>query len=118
MNRELAIHLSKNAKRLPDSVKYKVANNIDPRVGQVIGYFQHILRHPIQGSYVGELCGLHMFTVNSNTVLVRGAKDVIQYLIPKCLRHRRDITRFGQVSPTWDVGSRTILRTKCLQVIL
>ena len=49
MNRELAIHLSKNAKRLPDSVKYKVANNIDPRVGQVIGYFQHILRHPIQG---------------------------------------------------------------------
>ena len=59
---------------------------IDPRVGQVIGYFQHILTHPIQGSYVGEMCGLHMFTVASNTKLVDGAEKIVHHLHPQVFK--------------------------------
>ena len=58
--------------------------HIDPRVGKVIAYFQYILTHPIQGIFDGHACiGLQMFTVESNTVLVRDAEDVIQHLNPQ-----------------------------------
>ena len=57
--------------------------HIDPRVGKVVGYFQHLLCKPIQGSYVGELCGLHMFTVASNTKLVDGADTIVNHLNPQ-----------------------------------
>ena len=61
--------------------------NIDKRVGKVIAYFQHILRHPIQGMYVGaDNCGLQTFTVHSNTVLVRGADTTIIHLNPQVFK--------------------------------
>ena len=56
--------------------------HLDERVGNVIAYFQYILRHSIQGSYVGDVYGLQMFTVLSNTVLVKGAEDVVKHLNP------------------------------------
>ena len=60
--------------------------HIDPRVGNIIGYFQYILTHPIQGTYVGnDDHGLQMFTVPSNTMLVRGSYDVIDHLNPQVL---------------------------------
>ena len=61
--------------------------NIDPRVGKVVGYFQYILRHPIQGTYVGDDShGLQMFTVASNTQLVEGAEDVVKHLKPQVFK--------------------------------
>ena len=60
--------------------------HIDPRVGKIIAYFQYILTHPIQGVFDGHDChGLQMFTVSSNTVLVRDAYDVIDHLDPQVL---------------------------------
>ena len=57
--------------------------NIDPRVGKVIAYFEYILTHPIQGTYQGQDSGgLQRFTVKSNTVLVRGA-EVVKHLNPQ-----------------------------------
>lgn len=56
--------------------------NIDPRVGKVIAYFNYILIHPIEGTYQGENGeGLQRFTVSPNTVLVRGA-EVVEHLNP------------------------------------
>ena len=60
--------------------------HLDPRVGRVVGYFQHILRHPIQGSYVGALYGLHLFTVASNTTLVKGADTIVNHLNPQVFK--------------------------------
>ena len=58
--------------------------HIDPRVGKVIAYFQYILVHPIQGIYDGDTCtGHHVFTVQPNTKLVKGAIDVVQHLNPQ-----------------------------------
>ena len=58
--------------------------HIDPRVGKIIAYFHHILSHPIQGTFDGHECnGLQLFTVPSNTVLVRDAKDIIHHLNPQ-----------------------------------
>ena len=57
---------------------------IDPRVGKIITYFHHLLRHPIQGTYIREdHNGLQLFTVQSNTKLVRGADTIIQQLNPQ-----------------------------------
>ena len=60
--------------------------HLDERVGKVIGYFQHILRKPIQGSYVGDLYGQQTFTVHSNTVLVRGADTIVNHLNPQVFK--------------------------------
>ena len=61
--------------------------NIDPRVGKVIAYFDYILTHPIQGAYQGENGeGLQTFTVKSNTVLVRGT-DVVKHLNPQITKN-------------------------------
>ena len=61
--------------------------HLDPRVGKVVGYFQHILRHPIQGSYVGDDShGLHMFTVASNTKLVEGVDTNVNHLNPQVFK--------------------------------
>ena len=61
--------------------------NIDPRAGKVIVYFEYILTHPIQGTYQGENEeGLQRFTVNSNTVLVRGT-DVVKHLNPQITKN-------------------------------
>ena len=57
--------------------------HLDPRVGKVIGYFQHILCRPIQGLFVGDLYGLQTFTVKSNTVLVQGADTIVKHLNPQ-----------------------------------
>ena len=85
--------------------------HIDPRVGKVVGYFQHILCKSIQGSYVGALYGLHMFKVASNTQLVEGVDKIVNHLNPQVFTtlDGQWHVRFGQVSPTGDVGSRTIL---------
>ena len=58
---------------------------IDPRVGEVIAYFQYLLTHPLQGTYVGD-DGLQVFTVHSNTTLVRGADTIVQHLNPRVIR--------------------------------
>ena len=58
----------------------------DPRVGKVVGYFQHLLCKPIQGSYVGDLYGQQTFTVPSTTVLVRGANTIIHHLNPQVFK--------------------------------
>lgn len=59
--------------------------NIDPRVGRVIAYFKYILIHPIQGTYQGQDSGdLQRFTVESSTVLVRGAK-IVKHLNPQVI---------------------------------
>ena len=60
--------------------------HIDPRVGQVISYFQYILTHPIQGSYVGDLYGQQTFTVMSNTVLVGGTDTIVHHLNPQLFK--------------------------------
>ena len=61
--------------------------NIDPCVGKVIAYFSYILLHPIQGIYQGDNDeGLPRFTVNSNTVLVRGT-DVVKHLNPQVTKN-------------------------------
>ena len=61
--------------------------NIDPRVGKVIAYFRYILIYPIQGTYQGEnVEGLQKFTVNANTVLVRGT-DVVKHLNPQIIKN-------------------------------
>ena len=61
--------------------------HIDPRVGKVIGYFQSILTHPIQGTYKGsDSDGLQMFSVGSNTKLVRGADDIVHHLNPHVIQ--------------------------------
>ena len=58
--------------------------HLDPRVGQVISYFQYLLTHPIQGTYMGEdHNGLHMFTVAPNTKLVQGSDTIVQQLNPQ-----------------------------------
>lgn len=60
---------------------------IDPRVGEVIAYFQHILCHPIHGSYVGDdHHGLQTFTVMPNTTLGKGADTVVKYLNPQVIK--------------------------------
>ena len=57
--------------------------HLDERVGKVIAYFHHTLCRPIQGTYVGDdSTGLQTFTVNSNTVLVRGAETNVNHLNP------------------------------------
>ena len=57
--------------------------NIDPRVGKVIAYFEYILTHSIHGKYQGQDSnGLQRFTVQSYTVLVKGAK-VVKHLNPQ-----------------------------------
>ena len=60
--------------------------NIDPRVGKVIDYFQHILCRPIQGMFVGDLYGLQTFTVHLNTVLVRGTDTIVKHLNPQVFK--------------------------------
>ena len=60
--------------------------NIDPRVGRVVGYFQHILTQPIQGTYVGDLTGKQTFTVASNTKLVEGADTIVPHLNPQVFK--------------------------------
>ena len=60
--------------------------HLDPRVGKVVGYFQHLLCKPIQGSYVGDLYGQQTFTVPSTTVLVRGADTIVHHLNPKVFK--------------------------------
>ena len=61
--------------------------NIDPRVGKVIAYFNYILIYPIEGTYQGENGeGLQKFTVRSNTVLVRGS-EVVEHLIPQITKN-------------------------------
>ena len=65
----------------------KCIENIDPRVGKVIAYFEYILIHPIEGTYQGENSdGLQKFTVKSNTVLVRGT-DVMKHLNPQVTKN-------------------------------
>ena len=57
--------------------------NIDPRVGMVVGYFQYILTHPIEGVFVdntGE--GFQKFIVKPHTVLVKGANNSVKHLHP------------------------------------
>ena len=58
--------------------------NIDPRVGKVIAYFQYILVHPIEGSFVENVSeGFQKFTVRSNTTLVKGADKIVKHLNPQ-----------------------------------
>ena len=59
--------------------------NIDPRVGKVISYFQHILSNlPIRGTYEGNAGkGLQAFSVGQNTKLVTGAEGDVKYLNPQ-----------------------------------
>ena len=57
--------------------------NIDPRVGQVIGYFQYILTHPIEGVFVENTSeGFQTFIVKPHTVLVKGADNKVKHLNP------------------------------------
>ena len=62
--------------------------NIDPHVGDVIGYFQYILRRPpIHGTFDGnDSSGLQKFTVKSNTVLVTGADTTVNHLNPQVIK--------------------------------
>ena len=65
----------------------KCIENIDPRVGNVIAYFEYILIHPIEGTYQGENDeSLQKFTVTSNTVLVRDS-DVVKHLNPQVTKN-------------------------------
>lgn len=58
--------------------------NIDPRVGKLIFYFQHILTRPIQGKFVGTTEeGLQLFEVKPSTRLVIGAENTVKHLNPQ-----------------------------------
>ena len=64
--------------------------NIDPRVGKVIAYFRYILIYPIQGTYQGDNDeGLARFTVNSDTVLVKGSK-IVTHLNPQIVKNAKN----------------------------
>ena len=57
--------------------------NIDPLVGKVIGYFQYILTHPIEGEFVENTSeGFQTFIVKPHTVLVKGADNSVKHLNP------------------------------------
>lgn len=61
--------------------------NIDPKAGEVIYYFNHILHHGVKGIYKGQDDkGLKTFTVSSNTTLVRRL-PIIEHLIPPLTRN-------------------------------
>ena len=67
----------------------KCIENIDPRVGKVVAYFEYILTNPIQGTYEGNDCkGLQWFSVKSNTVLVIGADNVVKHLNPQVIKNK------------------------------
>lgn len=56
--------------------------NIDPKAGEVIAYFKHILENEVQGIYKGQdNQGLQTFTVKSNTILVRRS-PAVEHLNP------------------------------------
>lgn len=58
--------------------------NIDPRVGQVIGYFQYILTHAIEGAFVEHTSeGCQKFIVKPHMVLVKGADKDVKHLNPQ-----------------------------------
>ena len=61
--------------------------NIDPRVGNVIAYFEYILKEDIQGTYQRENdeC-LQRFTVMPNTFLVRDS-EVVEHLNPQVTKN-------------------------------
>ena len=57
--------------------------NIDSRAGKVIAYFEYILTHPIEGTFVENVSeGFHKFIVKPHTVLVKGADTIIKHLNP------------------------------------
>ena len=69
--------------------------NIDPRVGQVIGYFQYILTHPIEGTFADNTSeGCQKFIVPPHAVLVKGADATIKHLNPLVRRN---------LDGTWEV---------------
>ena len=65
--------------------------NIDPRVGKVIAYFEYILTHSIQGTYErDDSIGLQKFIVEPNTVLVRDAEGDVKHLNPQVSRNLKN----------------------------
>ena len=62
--------------------------NIDSLAGQVIGYFQYILTHPIEGASVEKVSeGIQKFLVKPHTVLVKGADNIVKHLNPQVMKN-------------------------------
>ena len=61
--------------------------NIDSRAGKVIAYFEYILTHPIEGTFVENVSeGFQKFIVKPHTVLVKGADNIIKHLNPQLFK--------------------------------
>ena len=62
-------------------------HHIDPRVGDVIAYFERLLMQSTQGIYRGkDGDDMHSFQVCPTTTLVKGACDVVKHLNPPVFR--------------------------------
>ena len=97
----------------------KCIENIKPRVGKVIAYFDHILREDIQGTYQGENDeGLQKFTLTSNTVLAKGS-EVVKHLNPqvtKNLENKHEVLVKYPKQETLIVGQSYPLKLKAKYV--
>ena len=100
-------------------VRSKCIENIKPRVGKVIAYFDHILKEDIQGTYQGENDeGLQKFTVTSNTVLAKGS-EVVKHLNPqvtKNLENKHEVLVKYPKQDTLIVGQSYPLKLKAKYV--
>ena len=97
----------------------KCIENIKPRVGKVIAYFDHILKKDIQGTYQGENDeGLQKFIVTSNTELAKGS-EVLKHLNPqvtKNLENKHEVLVKHPKQETLIVGQSYPLKLKAKYV--